>query len=162
LDSTIERIAAYAHALKFESLTEEAVHETKRRIIDTLGCALGGYDAEPCRIARKIAGRVKSDSGARILGTSHRTLPELAAFSNGVMARYLDGNDAFPGGGWLTGWWSGAPVALKLETREAFRLGPADEEGADRLVMARRALAVSTVDGPRSTVRVYALNSPES
>ena len=70
--------------------------------------------------------------------------------------------DAFPGGGWLTGWWSGAPVALKLETREAFRLGPADEEGADRLVMARRALAVSTVDGPRSTVRVYALNSPES
>ena len=56
---------------------------------------------------------------------------------------------------------SGA-TAFGLETREAFRLGPADEEGADRLVMARRALAVSTVDGPRSTVRVYALNSPES
>ena len=99
MDSTIERIAAYARALTFESLTEEAVHETKRRIIDTLGCALGGYDAEPCRIARKIAGRVKSDSGGRILGTSHRTLPDLAAFSNGIMARYLDGNDAFPGGG---------------------------------------------------------------
>ncbi len=99
MDITIERVAAYARALKFESLTEEAVHETKRRIIDTLGCALGGYDAEPCRIARKIAGRVKSDSGARILGTSHRTLPDLAAFSNGVMARYLDGNDTFPGGG---------------------------------------------------------------
>ena len=56
MDITIERVAAYAHALKFESLTEEAVHETKRRIIDTLGCALGGYDAEACRIGRKIAG----------------------------------------------------------------------------------------------------------
>ena len=27
------------------------------------------------------------------------TLPELAAFANCVMARYLDGNDAFPNGG---------------------------------------------------------------
>ena len=26
-------------------------------------------------------------------------MPELATFANGVMARYLDGNDAFPGGG---------------------------------------------------------------
>lgn len=34
-----------------------------------------------------------------MLGTARRTLPELAAFANGVMIRYLDGNDTFPGGG---------------------------------------------------------------
>lgn len=99
MDATIERVVDYTQALRFESLTQHAVHEAKRRVIDTLGCALGGFDATPCKIARNIAARVKSDSGARILGTSHRTLPELAAFSNGVMARYLDGNDTFPGGG---------------------------------------------------------------
>jgi 2-methylcitrate dehydratase len=99
VDATIERIAAYAQALTFEALPQKAVHETKRRIIDSLGCALGGYDDEPCRIARALATRVKSDTGARILGTSHRTLPELATFANGVMARYLDGNDTLPGGG---------------------------------------------------------------
>lgn len=99
MDATIERIAAYAHALKFESLPREAVHETRRRIIDALGCGLGAYDDEPCRIARKLASRVQSDSGARILGTAHRTLPELATFANGVMTRYLDGNDTLPGGG---------------------------------------------------------------
>jgi len=99
MDSTIERIAGYAGGFRFESLPREVIIQTKRRIIDALGCALGGYDAEPCRIARKIASRVASDTGARVLGTHHRTLPELAAFANGVMARYLDGNDTFPGGG---------------------------------------------------------------
>jgi 2-methylcitrate dehydratase len=99
VDTTIERIAAYAQALTFESLPREAVHETRRRIIDALGCGLGAYDDEPCRMARKLASRVKVESGARILGTLHRTLPELATFANGVMTRYLDGNDTLPGGG---------------------------------------------------------------
>ncbi|HEV7390179.1 MAG TPA: MmgE/PrpD family protein, partial [Burkholderiales bacterium] len=69
MDTTIERIAAYAQALTFESLPREAVHETRRRIIDALGCGLGAYDDEPCRMARKLASRVKVESGARILGT---------------------------------------------------------------------------------------------
>jgi 2-methylcitrate dehydratase len=99
MDATIQRIADYACALRYDDLGEETVHQTKRRIIDTIGCALGGYDAEPCRIARAIASRAAGDPGARIFGTQHRALPELAAFANGVMGRYLDGNDTFPGGG---------------------------------------------------------------
>jgi 2-methylcitrate dehydratase len=80
-------------------LDKDAIHQCKRRIIDTLGCAIGGYGAQPCQIARDIAMRVRQESGALVFGTSHRTLPELAVFANGVMARYLDGNDTFPGGG---------------------------------------------------------------
>ena len=99
MDATIERIAAYADSLWFDSLDADTVHQAKRRIVDTMGCALGGYEAAPCRIARAVAGRGDARPGARILGTSHRTLPELAAFANGVMGRYLDGNDTFPGGG---------------------------------------------------------------
>jgi 2-methylcitrate dehydratase len=100
MDASIERIAQYALDLDYAALPAEVVHQAKRRIVDTLGCALGGYDAAPCRIARTLAARAKTDrAGARILGTRHVTLPELAAFANGVMARYLDGNDTFPGGG---------------------------------------------------------------
>lgn len=99
MDATTKRIVDYARALQFDSLSAETVHETKRRFIDVLGCALGAYDDAPCRIARGLAGRVSTDPGARILGTDHRTLPELATFSNSVMGRYLDGNDTFPGGG---------------------------------------------------------------
>jgi 2-methylcitrate dehydratase len=99
MDDTIEHIATYAATLEFSSLPDKVVHETRRRIIDMIGCALGGYDDEPCRIARAIAARAETREGARILGTSLRTLPELATFANGVMARYLDGNDTLPGGG---------------------------------------------------------------
>ena len=99
MDSSVARIADYASALRFAELPAAVVHDCKRRVIDTLGCGLGAFDAEPSRIARNIALRASTAKGACILGTAHRTLPELAAFANGVMARYLDGNDTYPGGG---------------------------------------------------------------
>jgi 2-methylcitrate dehydratase len=34
-----------------------------------------------------------------VIGTPHRTLPELAAFANSVASRYLEGNDTYSGGG---------------------------------------------------------------
>ncbi len=75
------------------------MHACRRRIADTLACGIAAYDAEPSRIARALALRVEAADGARVLGTGRRALPELAAFANAAMARYLDGNDCFPGGG---------------------------------------------------------------
>src|SRR5262249_59332383 len=89
----------YARGLRFSDLSPAAVHACKRRIADTLGCAAAAFDAEPCRIARALALRGDAAGGARLLGTAHRALPELAAFANAAMGRYLDGNDCFPGGG---------------------------------------------------------------
>ncbi|MCW5603711.1 MAG: MmgE/PrpD family protein [Burkholderiales bacterium] len=85
--------------LEYGQLPEHVVHDCKRRIIDTIGCGLGAFHAEPCRIARQMALRAEVENGALVLGTGSRTLPELAAFANGVMMRYLDGNDSYPGGG---------------------------------------------------------------
>jgi 2-methylcitrate dehydratase len=99
MDATTGRIASYAATLACADLPADLVHECKRHLIDTVGCALGAFDEPPGRIARALADRVTLPRGARVLGTEQRTLPELAAFANGVMARYLDGNDVFPGGG---------------------------------------------------------------
>src|SRR5262245_992314 len=95
----VPQLAEYASTLEFTDLPPAAVHHCKRSLVDTLGVALGAYDAEPSRIARTLARRASADPGARIIGTAYRALPELAAFANGVMARYFDGNDVFPGGG---------------------------------------------------------------
>jgi 2-methylcitrate dehydratase len=95
MDAMIERLADYAAALRYQDLTDEAVHECKRRLVDTLGCLAGGFDAEPSRIARAIARRARGAPAARILGTGEATTPELAAFANGVALRYLDFNDAY-------------------------------------------------------------------
>jgi 2-methylcitrate dehydratase len=99
MDATTSRIADYAATLVYADLPAGVVHECKRRIVDTVGCALGAFDEPPSRIARALAARASVPDGARVLGTGQRALPELAAFANGVMARYLDGNDVFPGGG---------------------------------------------------------------
>jgi 2-methylcitrate dehydratase len=99
MDANVARIADYVSRVRYEDLPPDVVHDAKRRIIDTLGCGLGAFDAEPCRIARKIASRSEVSGGAHLLGTRQRVLLELGAFANGVMMRYLDGNDSYPGGG---------------------------------------------------------------
>jgi 2-methylcitrate dehydratase len=98
-DATVQAIAQYTTDLRFADLPAEAVHACVRRVADTLACGIAAYDAEPSRIARSLALRADVAGGARVLGTARRALPELAAFANAAMARYLDGNDCFPGGG---------------------------------------------------------------
>ncbi len=99
MDASVERIADYVHRLRFEDLPPQVVRHCQRCLIDAVGVAFGGYDAEPCVIARNMAQRAVVKDGARVFGSGHRTLPELAAFANGVMIRYLDGNDSYLGGG---------------------------------------------------------------
>ena len=90
-----ERLARYCHSLTFKDLQETVVHEVKRRVLDSLGCALGAWNAPPCRFARQVAQRVKIARGATLWGTGHKTLPELATFANGGLVRYFDFNDTY-------------------------------------------------------------------
>ena len=101
MDKTTELICSYARGLTFDDLGPETVHQAKRTIIDTLGCAMGGFSSVPAEIARNMALKVKSSTPSRILGTNSYSSPDMAAFANGVMLRYLDCNDSYfsPGGG---------------------------------------------------------------
>src|SRR5213082_1517348 len=89
------RLADYACALEFAELSPEVVHEVKRRVIDSLGCALGAWKEEPCRIAREVASEFSAKRGSTIIGTSHKTPPDWAAFANGCCIRYFDYNDTY-------------------------------------------------------------------
>ena len=95
MKSLAERFAKYIVELRYEHLPCTVVHEAKRRLIDSLGCAYGAYHSEPGRIARDVVKRVKIDKGASVLGTSQKTSPELATFANGTLVRYLDYNDTY-------------------------------------------------------------------
>ena len=93
MDHTTELISSYATSLSYSDLTPEAIHATKRSIIDNLGCAMGGYLAEPSKIARRLAGLVSSELPSRILGTAQRSSSDMAAFVNTAMATYLNYDD---------------------------------------------------------------------
>lgn len=99
MDATIEKIAHYVFGLRFEDLSDSCIQACKSRVMDSIGCGLGSVGAGPVNISKFVAQRAPVPRGACLLGGSQKVLPELAAFSNGVMIRYLDGNDTFPGGG---------------------------------------------------------------
>ncbi len=90
-----ETLSGYASSLRYEDLPDETVHLAKRFIIDTLGCALGGYDSEPARVAREMAGLVSSAHPVTVMGSGQQTSLDLASFANGVAIRYLDFNDGY-------------------------------------------------------------------
>jgi 2-methylcitrate dehydratase len=95
VDKNTDALASYAADFRFEDMPGDIVHETKRKLIDTLGCALSAFDAEPCRIARAIARRSVGNPPARIWGTLEKSTPEQAAFANGTMVRCQDFNDSY-------------------------------------------------------------------
>ena len=97
MDRTVEYLCSYATELKYENLPAPVVRQTKAMIIDALGCAIGGFDSVPSRIARELAGAVSSSRPATILGSGQSTSPDMAAFANGIMVRYLDYNDGYTG-----------------------------------------------------------------
>ena len=119
MTTLVEQLSSYTAMLRYEDLPREVVHQAKRLIIDTIGCALGGYASETARIARELAGSVTSTQPATVMLSGQRTSPDLAAFANGVMIRFLDFNDGYTSTGE-----SGHPsdsIAAVLATAELMR-----------------------------------------
>jgi heat shock protein HtpX len=59
--------------------------------------------------------------------------------------------------GWLTGWHAQGPVALRLDTREAFRVASSANEVISQLSPADRVIGALAYHDGISTVRLYAL-----
>lgn len=95
--STIaEKLASWSQQLRYEDLPPSVVHEVKRRVIDSIGCAFGAYASGPARLVREMAAEAApARAGATVIGSRQRTTPDLAAFANGTMVRYLDYNDTY-------------------------------------------------------------------
>src|SRR5437764_8563967 len=93
--SLAHQLADYACALRFEDLSKDVVHEVERRVLDSLGCAIGAWKEEPCAIARKVASEFAAKRGSTIIGTNHKAPPDWTAFANGCAIRYFDYNDTY-------------------------------------------------------------------
>jgi len=92
VDATTEKLVAYA--LAAETDLRPAVRiAALQRVVDSVACAIAGYDTAPARVARRLARRVRADLPATVFGDGTPTAPELAAFANTVMVRALDWND---------------------------------------------------------------------
>lgn len=96
-DGMTETLVAYAESVSFDRLPADAVHQAKRRLIDTFASALGAYEEPLAQMSRKVAARSRGEPAASVWGSSITTSPEAAAFANGVMVRLLDISDTYLG-----------------------------------------------------------------
>ena len=96
MTTVAQQLSEYACSLQPRDLPAAVVHKAKGLVIDTIGCAIGAYASEPAKIARDVASACGSGtSRATIIGSGQAASPDLAAFVNGVMIRYLDYNDGY-------------------------------------------------------------------
>ena len=100
---TIARnLADYAVGFDYKDLPQEVVHVAKRVLLDTLGCAIGGYDSDASQIVQSLLKELGTSSESTIIGSGMKTNCLNATLANGIMVRYLDYMDqiSIPVGNW--------------------------------------------------------------
>jgi 2-methylcitrate dehydratase PrpD len=85
----------YVFNTSFEDLPSEVIHQTKRLILDTLGCTIGGYYSEGSGMIRRLARAWGGEPQSSIIGGGWKTSSVHAAWVNGYMGMALDGDDTF-------------------------------------------------------------------
>ena len=94
-----EDMGKWIAALCYEDLPTAAVEKAKRVILDTVGCAFGGLNAEPVRLARETVFLQGGHPQSTLIGLGRKVSADQAAFLNAMAIRYLDFNDYTPPGG---------------------------------------------------------------
>jgi len=89
------KMAQWAAGLKFEDLSQDAVHQSKRFLLDSLGCALGGYRQHDTRIMLATLKEIAGLGPATVIGSGDRMDAVSAALANALMVRVMDYNDIY-------------------------------------------------------------------
>ena len=88
-------ISRWAANLQYEDLSPEAVYQAKRFLLDSFGCALGGYQQHDVKIALEVLDEIAGIGRATVIGTGRRIDPVSASFANALMIRCMDYNDIY-------------------------------------------------------------------
>jgi 2-methylcitrate dehydratase PrpD len=101
MTTNVEALAEFTFKTNFEQLPAAVVDESKRLLVDSLGCALGGLSHPKGVIAVKYAqlqGPGAPGEQATVLGTGDRVSATAAAFANGELINALDFDAILPPG----------------------------------------------------------------
>jgi 2-methylcitrate dehydratase len=88
-------ISQFAAALKFEDLSQDAIYQAKRFLLDSLGCALGGYRVHDVTIASQVLDEIAGRGPCTVIGSGRRVDPVSASLANALMIRCMDYNDIY-------------------------------------------------------------------
>jgi 2-methylcitrate dehydratase len=93
--SVSRQIAEFAVSLQYRDLPEPVVHEVKRYLYDSVGCAYGGYHTKDVNILRDIYLDMGGKPEATLIGFGDRMPAVNATLVNSLMIRAQDFNDIY-------------------------------------------------------------------
>lgn len=98
-----DTVAEFVCTTTYEEVPEHVLLETKRLLVDTIGCAIGGLTTESGRVALRYAEDLADAGNCSIVGRDSGRSPKTAAHVNARLANILDADDTFPNSAHLGG-----------------------------------------------------------
>jgi 2-methylcitrate dehydratase len=95
MSTVTSAMAQWAANLTFERLSSDAVHQAKRFLLDSLACALGGFQQHDVKIALAVLDETAGRGPATVIGTGKRVDAVSASLANALMIRCMDYNDIY-------------------------------------------------------------------
>lgn len=98
MSTIIEKLADFSVNTAFEDIPAHVVEESKRLILDSIGCAFAAVDHPKGRIGVEYSRSMAGNGGATIIGTPHQASALGAAMANGELINALDMDAVVPPG----------------------------------------------------------------
>lgn len=83
-------LARFVAETRFEELPAASIHEAKRLLLDSIGCALAGLSSAKGRLALRLAHRLGGPAESVVWGAHGKVSATNAAFANGELINALD------------------------------------------------------------------------
>jgi len=95
LATVTEQMAEFTEKVRYEDLSAEAVHQVKRFLWDSLGCAYGGLSTRDASILREFMRDLGGPPESSVIGSGERAPALHTSLVNALLIRALDYNDIY-------------------------------------------------------------------
>jgi len=95
METVTAKMSRWAANLQYKDISAEAIYQAKRFLLDSRGCALGGYQQHEVKIALEVLDEIAAIGHATVIGTGRRIDPVSASLANALMIRCMDYNDIY-------------------------------------------------------------------
>ncbi|MEM9435282.1 MAG: MmgE/PrpD family protein [Pseudomonadota bacterium] len=93
-DTEVRKLARYVATTDHSTMSATARDELKKRILDTIGVAIGALEGEPIKMIREHQADFGGAPHCTLIGGG-KSAPDRVAFYNGALSRYLDFMDSY-------------------------------------------------------------------
>ncbi|MFB6166364.1 MAG: MmgE/PrpD family protein [Haloarculaceae archaeon] len=93
--TTTDELAAFTREVSFDELSDDAVEELKKRVLDSIGIGIDALGEEPVEVVYDTVTEVSPQGDCTLWDRDRRAAPDQAAMHNTALTRYLDYMDSF-------------------------------------------------------------------